>query len=70
MEEAMNIAFETSPKRAMSLYTLIISGIQFLNCLTNGVKCFHQSLESVNNSQYIVHALKNFGKMSNIHKKS
>lgn len=44
MEEAMDIAFESSQKITMSIYTLIIHGIQFLTCLTNRDKMFSSKL--------------------------
>lgn len=40
MEEAINFAFETSPKRTVNLYTLVISSIKFLNYLTYKDKTF------------------------------
>lgn len=65
---AINIAFETSLKRAVNLYTLVISSIQFLTYLTNRDKTFLSECGiSLNSSQYIVNAQKNFGRMYDMH---
>lgn len=66
--EAINIAFATSLKRTVNLYILVISNIQFLNYLTNRDKTFLLKFGiSLNSSQYIVNAQKNFGRMSDMH---